>query len=168
KCGKYMATRYLQIQHQGRQGHTSGDGRAVWNGVLETATLTFDVSSRGTGVTRLSPGAQKAGGPLCTGDDSVGYSSGLADLDEMLGTAVMSEIFYKQGYPTERTLVVIDFGDGSAIGVRTAPNLIRPAHLFRFLKQGRRDELTRAVEYFVRRQEQNGVWRLPPARKARY
>ena len=168
KGGKYMATRYLQIQHKSRQGHTSGDGRAVWNGVLKTPTLTFDVSSRGTGVTRLSPGAQKAGGPLCTGDDSVGYSSGLADLDEMLGTALMSEIFYRQGYPTERTLTVIDFGDGTAIGVRTAPNLIRPAHLFRFLKQGRRDELERSFDYFLRRQEHNGFWRLPRDGKGRY
>lgn len=161
KSGKYMATRYLQIQHKSRQGHTSGDGRAVWNGMIRTATLTFDVSSRGTGVTRLSPGAQKAGAPLCTGDNSVGYSSGLADLDEMLGTAVMSEIFYKQGFPTERTLAVIDFGDGTAIGVRTAPNLIRPAHLFRFLKQGRQEDLTRSFEYFLQRQERNGFWRLP-------
>src|SRR3954470_14038667 len=168
KPGKYMATRYLQIQHKSRQGHTSGDGRAVWNGMLETATLTFDVSSRGTGVTRLSPGAQKAGAPLCTGDDSVGYSSGLADLDEMLGTAVMSEIFYKQGYPTERTLAVIDFGDGTAIGVRTAPNLLRPAHLFRFLKQGRHAELSRAFEYFIGRQERNGFCRLPREGSARY
>jgi uncharacterized protein YdiU (UPF0061 family) len=168
KPGKYMATRYLQIQHKSRQGHTSGDGRAVWNGVLQTAALTFDVSSRGTGVTRLSPGTQKAGGPLCTGDDSVGYSSGLADLDEMLGTALMSEIFYKQGYPTERTLVVIDFGDGSAIGVRTAPNLIRPAHLFRFLKQGRHEELKASFEYFLGRQESNGFWRLSRDGKGRY
>jgi uncharacterized protein YdiU (UPF0061 family) len=140
----------------------------VWNGVLQTAALTFDVSSRGTGVTRLSPGTQKAGGPLCTGDDSVGYSSGLADLDEMLGTALMSEIFYKQGYPTERTLVVIDFGDGSAIGVRTAPNLIRPAHLFRFLKQGRHEELKASFEYFLGRQESNGFWRLSRDGKGRY
>jgi uncharacterized protein YdiU (UPF0061 family) len=167
KPGKYMATRYLQIQHKSRQGHTSGDGRAVWNGVLRTAKLTFDVSSRGTGVTCLSPGAQKTDGPLRTGDDTVGYSSGLADLDEMVGTAVMSEIFYQQGYPTERTLAVIDFGDGTAIGVRTAPNLIRPAHLFRFLKQGRREELKRSWEYFLRRQEANGFWRLPREGKAR-
>ena len=168
KPGRYMATRYLQIQHKSKQGHTSGDGRAVWNGVMKTPTLTFDVSSRGTGVTRLSPGAQKAGAPLRTGDHSVGYSSGLADLDEMLGTAVMSEVFYRQGYPTERTLAVIDFGDGTAIGVRTAPNLIRPAHLFRFLKQGRHGELEASFEYFLRRQEQNGFWRLPREGKPRY
>ena len=168
KSGTFMATRYLQIQHKSKQGHTSGDGRAVWNGCLKTPTLTFDVSSRGTGVTCLSPGAQKAGAPLCTGDDSVGYSSGLADLDEMLGTAVMSEIFYRQGYPTERTLVVIDFGDGSAIGVRTAPNLIRPAHLFRFLKQGRQGELKASFEYFLQRQEHNGFWKLPRQGKSRY
>ena len=47
-----------------------------------------------------------------TGDESYGYSSGLADLDEMLGSAVMSEIFYRQGIPTERCLAVIGFPDG--------------------------------------------------------
>ena len=79
----------------------------------------------------------------------------------MLGSAVMSEIFYRQGFPTERCLVVIDYGDGSSIGVRTAPNLVRPAHLFRYLKQGRHDELKRALDYFLDRQEKNGFWKLP-------
>jgi hypothetical protein len=30
--GAYMATRYLQLQHPGRRGETSGDGRSVWIG----------------------------------------------------------------------------------------------------------------------------------------
>src|SRR6185312_5446965 len=114
------------------------------------------------------PGAQLVNGPLRTGDHRVGYGSGTADLDEMLGTAVMSEIFYRRGYPTERTLAVIDFGDGTAIGVRTAPNLIRPAHLFRYLKQGRTDELKAAFDYFLARQEQNGSWKLPSREPERY
>ena len=166
--GKYMATRYLQLQHKSRCGRTSGDGRAIWNGCLKTPRLTFDVSSRGTGATCLCPGAQVAKGPLKTGDDRVGYGSGTADLDEMLGTAVMSEIFYRQGYPTERTLAVLDFGDGTAIGVRTAPNLIRPAHLFRYLKQGRRRELRRSFDYFLARQTDNGFWKLPADPAERY
>src|SRR3954453_1295973 len=45
----YMATRYLQSQHRDRRGLNSGDGRAVWNGQIKTPTITFDVSSRGTG-----------------------------------------------------------------------------------------------------------------------
>ena len=85
-----MATRYLQTQHRNKQGKTSGDGRSIWNGYLQTSNLIFDVSSRGTGATILSPGAQKSDGAVQTGDESYGYSSGLADLDEMLGGAVMS------------------------------------------------------------------------------
>ena len=165
----YMATRYLQAQHKDKRGTTSGDGRAVWNGTIRAGGITFDVSSRGTGATRLSPGAQIAGQPVKTGDSSYGYSCGQADLDEMLGTAVMSEVFYRSGLPTERTLCVIDFGDGTAIGVRTAPNLIRPAHMFRYLKQGRRDELKASLDYFIARQEENGFWKLPASDpKSRY
>jgi len=105
----YMATRYLQTQHHNKQGKTSGDGRSIWNGSLKTKHLTFDISSRGTGATILSPGAQRSDGAVKTGDESYGYSSGLAELDEMLGSAVMSEIFYRQGIPTERCLAVIGF-----------------------------------------------------------
>src|SRR6476661_3094532 len=157
----YMATRYLQIQHRSRKGKTSGDGRSIWNGYIKSDNLIFDISSRGTGATILSPGAQQANKPLPTGDESYGYSSGLADLDEMLGSAVMSEIFYRQGIPTERCLAVIGFSDTSAIGVRTAPNLIRPAHLFRYLKQGRHEELKASVDYFIDREVENGFWEIP-------
>lgn len=164
----FMATRYLQTQHQNKQGKTSGDGRSIWNGCLKTKTLTFDISSRGTGATILSPGAQEAEGIVETGDESFGYSSGLADLDEMLGSAVMSEIFYRQGIPTERCLAVIGYPDGSAIGVRSAPNLIRPAHIFRYLKQGRREELKASMDYFIEREVENGFWQLPSAGNGRY
>ncbi len=163
----YMATRYLQTQHTNKQGKTSGDGRSIWNG-LRTGTLTFDISSRGTGATILSPGAQQADGAVQTGDESYGYSSGLAELDEMLGTAVMSEIFYRQGIPTERCLAVIGFSDGTAIGVRSAPNLIRPAHIFRYLKQGRHVELKASVDYFIEREVKNGFWEIPSEGSARY
>ncbi|MGH9905742.1 MAG: hypothetical protein ACRD8U_09200, partial [Pyrinomonadaceae bacterium] len=161
KPGHYMATRYLQTQHRNKRGKTSGDGRSVWNGILNTSSLTFDVSSRGTGATILSPGAQKSDGAVRTGDESYGYSSGLADLDEMLGSAVMSEIFYQQGIPTERCLAVIGFPDGTAIGVRSAPNLIRPAHIFRYLKQGRHKELKASMDYFIEREVKNGFWQVP-------
>ena len=160
KPNPYMATRYLQTQHRNRQGKTSGDGRSIWNGYVKTKTLTFDISSRGTGATILSPGAQKADETIETGDESYGYSSGLADLEEMLGSAVMSEIFYRQGIPTERCLAVIGYPDGTAIGVRCAPNLIRPAHIFRYLKQGRHSELKASLDYFIERQIENGVWQF--------
>jgi uncharacterized protein YdiU (UPF0061 family) len=164
----YMATRYLQTQHRNKQGKTSGDGRSVWNGYLETSKLVFDISSRGTGATILSPGAQKADGAVQTGDESYGYSSGLAELDEMLGGAVMSEIFYRQGIPTERCLAVIGFSDGSAIGVRSAPNLVRPAHIFRYLKQGRHAEVKASVDYFIDREVKNGFWQVGREPTGRY
>src|SRR5436189_127798 len=85
------------------RSRAGGDGRAIWNGQIKTARCTWDVSSRGTGATRLSPGAQIAGEPVKTGDDSWGYSCGRAELDEMLGTALMSEVFHLNGFPTERT-----------------------------------------------------------------
>jgi uncharacterized protein YdiU (UPF0061 family) len=157
----YMATRYLQTQHRSRQGKTSGDGRSIWNGFLRSNELSFDISSRGTGATILSPGAQEADGVVATGNETYGYSSGLAELDEMLGSAVMSEIFYRQGIPTERCLAVIGFPDATAIGVRSAPNLIRPAHIFRYLKQGRNEELKASVDYFIDREIANGVWEIP-------
>src|SRR5499427_4948646 len=164
----YMATRYLQTQHHNKQGKTSGDGRSIWNGFVKTKQLTFDISSRGTGATILSPGAQVANGAVRTGDYSVGYASGLAELDEMLGSAVMSEIFYRQGIPTERCLTVIGFPDATAIGVRSAPNLIRPAHIFRYLKQNRHAELKAAVDYFIQRQIENGFWDFPEDENLRY
>lgn len=164
----YMATRYLQTQHRNKQGKTSGDGRSIWNGYLKSDKLTFDISSRGTGTTILSPGAQEARKVLATGDTTFGYSSGLADLDEMLGSAVMSEIFYRQGIPTERCLAVIGFPDATAIGVRTAPNLIRPAHMFRYLKLGRHQELKASVDYFIDREIENGFWQIPGDEKERY
>ena len=167
KPNPYMATRYLQLQHRDKCGRTSGDGRSVWNGTLDAGGIRFDVSSRGTGATILSPGASEANRPLATGETKYGYASGTADLDEMLGSALMSEIFYREGIPTERCLTVIDYGDGSSVGVRTAPNLIRPAHLFRYLKMGRHTELKRAMDYFLDRQEKNGFWKLPADPAAR-
>ncbi len=153
----YMATRYLQLQHKSRQGKTSGDGRSIWNGYIKNAKgFYFDVSSRGTGATILSPGAQDTNDFVKTGDESLGYSSGTADLDEMLSGALLSEIFFRRKIPTERTLAVINYPDDSAIGVRCAPNLIRPAHIFRLLKMERHSELKLAVDYFLNRQIQNG------------
>jgi uncharacterized protein YdiU (UPF0061 family) len=168
KPNHYMATRYLQTQHRNRQGKTSGDGRSIWNGYLKSDHLIFDISSRGTGATILSPGAQEAKGAVATGDLTYGYSSGLAELDEMLGSAVMSEIFYRQGIPTERCLTVIAYPDATAIGVRSAPNLIRPAHMFRYLKQGRHDELKASVDYFIDREIENGIWQMPDDPAQRY
>jgi hypothetical protein len=63
---------------------------------------------------------------------------------------------------------VIAYPDGTAIGVRSAPNLVRPAHIFRYLKQGRRDELKASVDYFIDREVENGTWQMPDDPKLRY
>ncbi|MBP9854613.1 MAG: hypothetical protein KBD53_07090 [Candidatus Omnitrophica bacterium] len=164
----YMATRYLQTQHENKKGATSGDGRSIWNGYIKTRSRIYDISSCGTGNTILSPGAQESPEPIQTGSREYGYASGLADLDEMLGGAVMSEIFYREGYPSERSLVVIEYPNKIGLGVRTAPNLIRPAHFFRYLKSGQLEELRKSYDYFLQRQENNGVYDLPKSGKARY
>jgi len=156
----YMATRYLQLQHANKQGKTSGDGRSVWNGTFRHRGTTWDLSSRGTGVTCLSPGSVEAGEFLKTGAAEFGYGCGLADTTELLGSAIMSEIFHLNGLGTERVLTVIDLGKGCGIGVRAAPNLIRPAHLFLYLKQGRLDSLKNACDYLISRQVENGEWKI--------
>ncbi|WDT81791.1 MAG: hypothetical protein MPW14_08795 [Candidatus Manganitrophus sp.] len=52
---RYMATRYLQMQHPDKKGHTSGDGRSIWNGTFKGPQGRWDISSCGAGVTCLSP-----------------------------------------------------------------------------------------------------------------
>ncbi len=168
KPHSYMATRYLQLQHANKQGKTSGDGRGVWNGTYRFKGTTWDISSRGTGVTCLSPGSVEAGQPLRTGAAEFGYGCGLADTTELIGSAIMSEIFHLNGLGTERVLTVIDLGKGCGIGVRAAPNLIRPAHLFLYLKQGRQDSLKRGCDYLIQRQVENGEWKIDLRSPDRY
>ncbi|MDX9730772.1 MAG: hypothetical protein RBT63_03285, partial [Bdellovibrionales bacterium] len=110
KPHKYMATRYLQLQHADKQGRTSGDGRGIWNGTVEYRGKTWDVSSRGTGVTCLSPGAVEAQRPLKTGSEEFGYGCGLADTTVLIGSALFSEIFHRGDLQTERVLAIIDLG----------------------------------------------------------
>src|SRR5690349_20683345 len=55
---KYMATRYLQLQHPNKQGKASGDGRSIWNGEFSANGVTWDISSCGTGATKLSPATE--------------------------------------------------------------------------------------------------------------
>lgn len=159
KPNKYMASRYLQLQHSDRRGKTSGDGRGIWNGVIEHKGRIWDVSSRGTGVTCLAPGAVEANRPLKTGGGTHGYGCGQAEIDELYGAAILAEMMHLQGFHTERVLCVVDLGRGYGIGVRAAPNLLRPAHLFMYLKQNRLEDLRKGVDYLISRQIQNGAWK---------
>lgn len=168
KSRPYMATRYLQLQHADKQGRTSGDGRGIWNGTIRHRGTTWDVSSRGTGVTQLSPGSVEAQRHLKTGTEEFGYGCGQADTSELIGSAIFSEIFHRNGLSTERVLAVIDLGRGVGIGVRAAPNLFRPAHLFLWLKQGERETLARGFDLVIQRQHDNGTWAWNPRSPDRY
>lgn len=165
---RYMATRYLQLQHANKQGKTSGDGRGIWNGTAYHRGTTWDVSSRGTGVTCLAPGAVAAARPLKTGGTEFGYGCGLAEIDELFGASILAEIMHLQGINTERVLCIIDLGKGYGIGVRAAKNLIRPAHLFLYLKQERYDLLKGATDYLIDRQVANRVWDISTKTSAQY
>lgn len=154
---KYMATRYLQLQHKCKRGTTSGDGRSIWNGCITHKGVTFDVSSCGTGVTRLSPGAVKAKKPIETGSGE-SYGSGLAGIDEGLSSAILSEIYYRKGLGTERVLAVLEFAKGVGITIRAQKNLIRPSHLFNHLKQENYEDLKGGLDHFIARQNQNENW----------
>jgi len=156
--GRYMATRYLQLQHPDRLGRTSGDGRSVWNGSVTHRGVTWDVSSQGTGVTRLCPATATEKRFFKTGNRYASYGCGTAALAEGLSTLLMSEAFHRNGIATERVLAVIEFPGGLAINVRAARSLLRPSHFFAHLRQGNRDALEACVSLFIERQIENGDW----------
>ncbi len=159
---RYMATRYLQLQHADGLGRNSGDGRSIWNGCVRRGPCVWDVSSCGTGVTRLCPATSAQGAFFQTGNWIADYGCGTAALAEGIGAAMMSEVFHRNGIATERVLAVLALPDGLAINVRAAPSLLRPSHFFVHLHQGNRDALAAIVDLFIDRQIGNGVFpRLP-------
>ncbi len=158
---KYMATRYLQLQHPDRRGKTSGDGRGIWNGFIKHRGTSWDISSSGTGATCLSPACAQEKKYFKTGDKSVGYGNGYNTLDEGLSAALMSEIFHRNGVPTERTLAIIAFRDGTSINIRASKCLLRPSHFFHHLKQGALEGLRGSIDFFIDRQIANGTWQAP-------
>jgi len=166
--GMYMATRYLQMQHPGKQGATSGDGRGLWNGYFKGRRGTWDISSCGTGTTALSPAVANEGRFVQTGDDNVSYGNGRADLSDGVCAALMSEVYHNTGIATERTLVIIAYPDGTAINVRATRNLLRPAHFFMHIKQNNLPALEGLIEYYIDRQVQNGLWPRIKGRESRY
>ncbi|MEX2206262.1 MAG: hypothetical protein WEF50_08555 [Myxococcota bacterium] len=166
--GTYMATRYLQLQHPGRRGKTSGDGRSVWNGTITHDGVTWDISSCGTGVTRLCPATALEGRFFRSGSRTASYGCGTAALGEGIAAALLSETFHRNGIATERVLAVIALPNGQAINVRAARNLLRPSHLFAPLRQGDLARLRAAVDLFCERQIANGEWPRLASGAARY
>jgi hypothetical protein len=162
--GVYMATRYLQLQHPGRSGRTSGDGRSIWNGRVRVRGTSWDVTSCGTGVTRLCPATAREGRFFKTGSPTASYGCGTAAVDEGLAAALMSETFHANGIATERVLAVLELAGGFAINVRAGRNLLRPSHFFAPLKQGRLAALRGVASVYAQRQIENGEW--PELRRA--
>ena len=154
----YMATRYLQIQHPNKRGRTSGDGRSLWNGTFSSRGQQWDISSCGTGVTRLCPATAQTGEFYPTGSDAADYGCGTASLEEGIGGALMSEILHRHQVPTERVLALIEFPHGQAIHVRAHPNLLRPSHLFVPMKQGDIVGVRQIADYTIQRECQAGRW----------
>ena len=165
----YMATRYLQLQHPNKKGRTSGDGRSIWNGMVSHKGRCWDISSCGTGATILSPATSINDKFYQTGDPSISYGCGHSELDEGISTALFSEIMGKNNIPTERVLAVIDYGQGIGLTVRAHENLIRPSHMFGYLKQNDYDNLKSIVDYYIERQIKNNRWPdVPKSPKAQY
>jgi uncharacterized protein YdiU (UPF0061 family) len=155
---RYMATRYLQMQHPDKKGLTSGDGRSIWNGSFEGPNGRWDLSSCGAGVTCLSPATAIEKRYFKTGDKNASYGSGRLDLSDGVGAALTSDIFHRNQIKTERILAVIAYDDRTCITVRAGKNLLRPAHLFMHLKQGDHAGLKRTVDYHIARQVENKEW----------
>ncbi|MBF0298220.1 MAG: hypothetical protein HQK51_05845 [Oligoflexia bacterium] len=153
---EYMATRYLQLQHPNKKGKTSGDGRSIWNGVIESNGKIYDVSSCGTGATSLSPASAINKTFFKTGDPNVSYGCGCADANDGYGAAVLSEIFHGNNIETERTLVIIYFSKQYSINVRVGENLIRPSHFFIHLKQNNLEASKKITDYYINREIKNG------------
>ena len=158
KPEKYMATRYLQLQHPDKRGMNSGDGRSIWNGLLKGKNGSWDISSCGTGATRLSPATSIEKKFFKTGSKTASYGCGRSELIESVCAGIMSEIFYHNKIRTERTLAIIDFGDGTSIDVRAYKSLLRPAHLFYHVKQANYSGLKGSVDYYIDSQIENGEW----------
>jgi uncharacterized protein YdiU (UPF0061 family) len=154
----YMATRYLQLQHPDKRGLNSGDGRSIWNGILRGRAGSFDISSCGTGVTKLCPATSAEGRFFKTGNVISDYGCGTAHIEEGIGAALMSESFARNGIATERVLAVLSLPSGQAINVRVAPNLLRPSHFFGLLRRRRDEDLRKCVLYYADREIRDGRW----------
>ncbi len=169
KPNAYMATKYLQLQHPNKTGLTSGDGRSIWNGVFKGNGKTWDISSCGTGATRLSPATAIQNKFFESGDPSISYGCGYSEIDEGLSTLFFSEVFYRNEIETERVLGIIEFPKGISINIRVHQNLLRPSHFFCHLKQGNYQGLKNVMDYYIDRQKTNGTWTdLPKTEHARY
>jgi uncharacterized protein YdiU (UPF0061 family) len=168
KEGTYMATRYLQLQHNDKKGKNSGDGRSLWNGQIKHKGKLWDITSCGTGATRLSPATSKYNKFFESGDPSISYGCGYAEIDEGLAQALFSEVFYKNKVQTERVLAVLEFEKGYAINVRAHENLLRPSHFFVHLKQNDWKSARDLMDYYIETQRYHLHWHDCPTTSEKY
>lgn len=168
KEGEYMATRYLQLQHADKTGKNSGDGRSIWNGQISHKGKSWDVSSCGTGATRLSPATSKFNKFFENGDPSISYGCGYSEIDEGYVTALFSEIFRANGLTTEKTLALIEYEKGYCVRVRAHECLLRPSHFFGYLKQNDLVSLTQMTDYFINYQIKQKVFPEFKSKKQAY
>ncbi|MBD67119.1 MAG: hypothetical protein CME62_18100 [Halobacteriovoraceae bacterium] len=168
KEGTYMATRYLQMQHDDKKGLNSGDGRSVWLGHLKHQGQAWDISACGTGATRLSPATSKYNKFFETGDPSIAYGCGYGELDEGIATAIMSEIFHNNNIKTEQTLCIIEFKNNISINIRVHENLLRPSHFFLYLKQDDYKSLKNITDFYIQRQVEAQLWDTKLTGKKKY
>ncbi len=168
KPHQYMATRYLQMQHPNKNGLTSGDGRSIWNGCFKSRKGIWDISSGGTGATRLSPATATVKMFFKSGDKRIPYGCGRALIEEGIGTAITSDIFFRNGIITERILAVVGYPNGTAINVRAARNLLRPAHMFGLYRRDLHAELNKILEYYIKREIDNKQFPVIQNKKRRY
>src|SRR3989339_131291 len=168
RSNKYMATRYLQLQHPNKRGKTSGDGRSIWNGYFSHGGQIWDISSSGTGATCLSPATSLNNKFYQTGDPNISYGCGYSELDEGMSALFFSEVLAQNSINTERVLAIIEFPGGISINVRAQKNLLRPSHFFRFLKLNDLDGLRAITDYYIERQIKNKLWSKIPTGKNKY
>ncbi len=165
---QYMATRYLQMQHPNKFGMTSGDGRSIWNGHFKAKNGHWDISSCGTGATRLSPACAIEKKFFRTGTNLVSYGCGLAGYREGMIAAIYSDLMHKNGIPTERTLAIISYKNGTSVNVRASKNLLRPAHFFGYMKRKDYPALKALMDYCINREIENKNFPVIKNEKKRY
>jgi hypothetical protein len=161
----YMATRYLQLQHPTKLGKTSGDGRSIWNGQVKHKGRSWDISSCGTGATRLSPATHTKNKFFESGDPTISYGCGYSEIDEGMAALFFSEILHANNVGTERVLGLIEFEKGYSVNIRVHENLMRPSHIFNHLKQGNYDTLSSLVSHYIDTQEKNKTWSKVPKKE---
>ena len=86
-----------------------------------------------------------------------------------MATALLSHIYHANNKSTERSLAIIEFENDISINVRAHENLIRPSHLFLYLKQDDFKSLKSLLDFYIEYQSKNNSeWKNCPKNKSKY